>query len=238
MDTHEQQEPTIPNMPSMPGDLGGSVKIKIHTKHGWRLIYSRKSNGDSSPMTGLFRYARRMNVLWIASSEDDPFADYYLDLTSRGIDNAMYEFEERQKMLDVTFHQARQKGIDFELAKSSEPINIPLNFSNPYGYLGAKLISKCDEFIRTTFTCRHVGMIPYEKNEQNVRWAMKKVLGTFDIPRGFKLTGVTRDDRKRKNDTWLKALKDMNLSASDMMHIQRAKISPPLIHADNEDLAA
>jgi len=224
-----QEDINIPDMPSMPGDLAGIVTIRIHTKHGWRLIYSRKSNGESSPMTGLFRYAKRMNVLWVASSKNDPFADYYLDQVHRGIENAMYEFDERQKILDTTFHKARQKGIDFELAKSSEPTSIPLKFSNPYGYLGAKLISKCDEFIRTTFTCRHVGMISYEKNEQNARWAMKKVLGTFDIPRDFRLTGVTRQDRDQQNAKWAQAVEKMkHIPTSDILNTFRAKLSPPL----------
>jgi len=222
----------IAPIPEMPGDLGGGVTIKIHTKHGWRLIYSKKSDGKPSPITGLFKFASRMNVLWVASTNNDPFADMYMDEVRQHIDNALYEFDERQKMLDLIFKREHQKGLTFDLASSNEPITIPLNFSNPYGYLGSRLISKCDEFIRTTFTCRHVGIISYDKNESNVHWAMKTVLSTFDVQRNYKLTGVTREDCLLKNDKWLLASTSMEIPSMDIIKGQQAKISPVRIKTD------
>ncbi|MDQ6973564.1 MAG: TIGR03761 family integrating conjugative element protein [Mariprofundaceae bacterium] len=221
-------------IPEMPGELGGGVSIKIHTKHGWRLIYSKKSDGTSSPITGLFKFASRMNVLWVASTNNDPFADMYMDEVRHHIDNALYEFDERQKMLDLIFKREHQKGLAFDLASSNEPIIIPLNFSNPYGYLGSRLVSKCDEFIRTTFTCRHVGIISYEKHEKNIRWAMKTVLSTFDRQRDYKLTGVTRDDFVLQNDKWLSASKSMKMPTADMIQGQQAKISPMRITTEKK----
>jgi len=220
--------------PTMPGQLQGSCTIRIHTTHGWRMVYSRRSDGTSSPMTGLFRFASRMNDLWRASSKNDPFSDFYMDKIYYGIENAIDEIHAHQKMLDILFHKERQKGMQFDLATSNNPSDIPLDFSNPYGYKASKLITVCDEFIRTSFTCRHVGLISYEKNEKNTNWAMKKVLSTFDMQRDYKITDVTREDALAKNEKWYIAVKLMEDLPVEFISGRRAKVAPPLDRIDEQ----
>ncbi len=193
----------------MPGSLAGAASIEIHTRQGWRLMYSRRSDGTPSPMTGLLRFAGRMNTIWAAAQGDDPFADWFLEKTYHAIETARLKIGDLHRMLAAHFQHEKQKGVNVNVAVSSTPVSVPLQFSTPYGFMGAYLVSECDELIRPCYTCRYVGLISYAKNEQNIRRAMRLVLHAFELQREYKFHGVTREDARAANAKWNKAVAEM-----------------------------
>ncbi len=210
----------------MPGSLAGEASIEIHTRQGWRLVYSRRSDGSSSPMTGLLRFAGRMNAIWAAARADDPFADWYLEKTYHAIEKARMEIGDLHRMLAAHFRSEKKKGVNVNVAASSTPVSVPLQFATPYGFMGAYLVSECDELIRACYTCRYVGLISYAKNEQNIRRAMRLVLHAFELQREYKFHGVTREDARAANAKWNKAVEDMGNPPPDIVDGHRPKASP------------
>jgi len=95
----------------MPGSLAGAANIEIHTRQGWRLVYSRKSDGSPSPMTGLLRFAARMHAIWAAAQGDDPFADWFLEKTYFAIESARMEIGDLHRMLATHFRNEKKKGV-------------------------------------------------------------------------------------------------------------------------------
>jgi len=217
----------------MPGSLAGAASIEIHTRQGWRLVYSRRSDGTPSPMTGLLRFAGRMNTIWAAAQGDDPFADWFLEKTYHAIETARLEIGDLHRILAAHFQHEKQKGVNVNVAVSSTPVSVPLQFSTPYGFMGAYLVSECDELIRACYTCRYVGLISYAKNEQNIRRAMRLVLRAFELQREYRFHGVTREDARAANAKWNKAVAEMGNPPPDIVDGRRPKASPR-INADVE----
>jgi len=210
----------------MPGSLAGAASIEIHTRQGWRLVYSRKSDGSPSPMTGLLRFAARMNIIWVAARADDPFADWFLEKTYHAIESARMEIGDLHRILAAHFQHGKQKGVDVNVAASSTPVSVPLQFSTPYGFMGAYLVSECDELIRACYTCRYVGLISYAKNEQNIRRAMRLVLHVFELQREFRFQGVTREDARAANAKWNRAVTEMGSPPPEIIAGRRPRVSP------------
>jgi len=223
---HGQNEEAIMADVQMPGSLAGAASIEIHTKQGWRLVYSRKSDGSPSPITGLLRFAARMNTIWAAARADDPFADWYLEKTNNAIESARMEIGDLHRMLTVHFRNEKKKGVNVNVAASSAPVSLPLQFATPYGFMGAYLVSECDELIRACYTCRYVGLISYAKNEQNIRRAMRSVLHAFELQREYRFHAVTREDARAANAKWSKAIEDMGSPPPDIVDGRRPKVSP------------
>jgi len=193
---------------------------------GWRLVYSRKSDGSPSPMTGLLRFAARMNAIWAAARMDDPFADWYLEKTYQAIESARMEIGDLHRMLAAHFHHEKKKGVDVNVAASSTPVSVPLQFATPYGFMGAYLVSECDELVCACYTCRYVGLISYAKNEQNIRRAMRLVLHAFELQREYRFHGVTREDAQAANAKWNRAVEEMGSPPPDIVAGRRPRVSP------------
>jgi len=210
----------------MPGSLAGAANIEIHTRQGWRLVYSRRSDGSPSPMTGLLRFAARMNAIWAAARADDPFADWFLEKTYHAIETARMEIGDLHRVLAAHFQHGKKKGVNVNVAASSTPVSVPLQFATPYGFMGAYLVSECDELIRACYTCRYVGLISYAKNEQNIRRAMRLVLHAFELQREYKFHGVTREDARAANAKWNKAVAEMGSPPPDIVAGRRPRASP------------
>jgi len=220
----QNEEVTMADL-QMPGSLAGAASIEIHTRQGWRLVYSRRSDGSPSPMTGLLRFAARMNTIWAAAQADDPFADWFLEKTYHAIETARMEIGDMHRML-ATHFQHGKKGVNVEMAASSTPVSVPLQFSTPYGFMGAYLVSECDALIRACYTCRHVGLISNAKNEQNIRRAMRLVLRAFELQREYRFHGVTREDARAANAKWNRAVEEMGSPPPEIVAGRRPRVSP------------
>jgi len=225
----------MPDIPQMPGALEGSASIEVHTKQCYRMVYSRKSDGTPSPMTGLLRFAKRMVYLWEASRQDDPFADHFLELIDNKLKSAHDEIKTLNDVLGSDLRKEKAKGVDINVANSSSPIHVPLQFSIPFGFMGAYLIADCDKLIRTCYTCKHVGLLSNTKTEKNIRKAMNTVLHVFELQRDYKFFGVTREDATQNNAKWKEALDAMGNIPQGIIDGDRPKIAPHIAKSTGDE---
>jgi len=213
-------------IPEMPGSLEGNASIEIHTKQCFRMVYSKKSDGSASPMTGLLRFAKRMVFIWEASRKNDPFADMFLERIEKAIKEAHDEIMRLNSALESDLKRERKKGIDIQVANSSSPVIVPLQFSIPFGFMAAYLIADCDKLIRTCYTSKHVGLLSSTKTEKNIRKAMNTVLHCFEIQRDYKFYGLTREDALQNNAKWKDAVASIGEVPNDIIDGRRPDIAP------------
>lgn len=87
-----------------------------------------------------------------------------------------------------------------ELAASVDPIQVPVMFAHPYGFLGAYLLADYDELVRTALTARHVGLMDRDQVWRVLLTVGRAVRRTFNLPvTAWRYTGVTRTNLRARD---------------------------------------
>ncbi|MES9958674.1 MAG: AcaB family transcriptional regulator, partial [Sedimenticola sp.] len=73
--TTENPKPTDADKP---GPLRGQIWLTLQTNQARRLIRGRNGAKGQSPIIGLGLFAERLRLIWQASRNDDPYADWWL----------------------------------------------------------------------------------------------------------------------------------------------------------------
>ena len=180
-----------------PGGLRGLAELSVQTRQAQRLVLGRAATEDRPAITGLVRFGMLVRRLWDAAAEDDPYADEYLLKILETLEHGREELAAMEQ--DVEGLLQGIQGVDIAVAESQNPVRIPLQFANPYGYMGAYLISDYDRFARAVLTGRHVGLIDREKSEYLLGKGGRLVRRVFAATQGYKFCAVTRDDMAANN---------------------------------------
>lgn len=183
-----------------PGGLRGQAELLVQTRYAQKLVVGRgKYEKDDPPaIIGLIRFAMLMRRLWDASELDDPYADWYLLQTQENLEHGHEELKHLKQQIEQRLQGVQ--GVQITVAESHEPVRIPLHFANPYGYMGAYLISDYDQFARAVLTARHVGLLSRDESERMLHQnGGRLVRRAFSSAQGFKYCGVTRDDMAANN---------------------------------------
>jgi len=228
-----------------PGMLRGEATLDIQTRQAQRLVYGRRKTEDKEHIVGLVRYGMNMKRIWNSASRDDPYADWTLLLTESALTQARDKINTLRQETE-TLLSSVAIGIHIDVAHSIEPVHVPLQFANAYGYMGAYLIADYDHLVRTILTARHVGLIAADSSTQDLYQTSRLVRRAFAFSSQWKFSLVTRTDIRNQTPMALKAKELMpkaNLPQEVIDGTLRAKIapeittaSPPAIDADDEDI--
>ena len=88
---HSAENPT--GLTAQPGHLQGTATLVIQTRQAQRLLVGRAPREGKARMVGLPAFSGLMRAIWVAASQDDPYADGYLVQVQDGIEHARLEFE-------------------------------------------------------------------------------------------------------------------------------------------------
>ncbi|MCP5304787.1 MAG: TIGR03761 family integrating conjugative element protein [Chromatiaceae bacterium] len=222
-----------------PGVLRGRATLTLQTRQAQRLVKGRGLSAEKPAIIGLLGFANRVRTLWHGARADDPYADWWLLQVDEALVQAGHEL--------VTLEQAIAKlfealgAIEVASPVSVKPARIALNFTNPYAFRAAALISQFDALACKVLTARHVGLVGRDEAEralhQGGRWARR----ALQSPVGYRLMGVTRDDVGQGNAKALQALEVMGEIPEDVRRgVLRAPHAPavaglragPMTYAD------
>jgi integrating conjugative element protein (TIGR03761 family) len=186
-------QPAARPVEGSPGTLRSEAEIEIHTVQAQRLVVGRRGSPERPAIVGLLRFAKHMRLLWMAAAQDDPYADWRLLQIETALIEARtalaHERAEVERLLQSL------PGISVSIAKSREPLRLPLSFSTPFGYLGAMLIVDFDKHVRALSTARHTGLMHRARAEQGLREAAHRLRAVFALAAsGWSYTGITRAD--------------------------------------------
>jgi len=210
-----------------PGSLRNETRMIIQTREAQKLVVGRRGGKDVQPIMGLLNFGRRMKLLWMAAQADDPFADWFLLRIEESMQEARELIHEKRQWLDETL--SSMEGFDISIASSLEPIQVHINFQNPYGYMGAYLIADYDALCRSVFTACHIGLMDRKTGNKIIQNAGRLIRKTFDFASRWKFTGVVREDVKVKSERALKAIALFGECPEPVLNKEkRAKISPEI----------
>lgn len=193
MDTDEsRQQPAteFPNKERGPGALRGEVWLTLQTRQAQQLVRGRKGSIDKPAIIGLVGFADRLRMIWQAARDDDPYADWWLLKVHEAIEHARQMIFTQQQQLDTQLEQLT--AMEVTLASSTRPYRIPLQFANPYAYLGAQLIAEFDTLSRTVLTGCHIGLLESKDAECLLHRCARKIRGTFVFTQGYSFMVIDR----------------------------------------------
>lgn len=208
-----------------PGDLRSETRMTIQTRQAQKLVVGRKSADHVEPIIGLLDFGRRMKLIWLSAEADDPFADWFLVKIEQSLKESQALIQTKTDWLDARLREIQ--GFDIQVAHSLQPLQVPIYFQNPYGYMGAYLISDYDALARSVFTARHIALIDRAVAEQLLQITGKAIRRTFNLAAQWKFTGVTREDVLAQTSNALRASGLLGVCPEPILSkTQRAKISP------------
>jgi len=219
---------------SQPGTLRGNANLVIQTRQAQRLVYGRKKTEDKAHITGLVRFGMNMNRIWASAGRDDPYADWALLRIEETLTQARETVSQRQEDIATRISNAAA-GVEIEVAHSIKPVQVPLQFGNAYGYMGAYLISDYDQLVRAILTARFVGLITYAKSTKTLHDTATQIRHAFGLSSMWKFTLVTRTDVLNNTPMALKAKDAMSKMGELPQNIidgsRRAQIAPEILSA-------
>lgn len=180
-----------------PGTLRGDACLVIQTRQAQRLVYGRRQSGEQPGIIGLVRFGMVMKRLWIAAMLDDPYADWFLLQVHEGLETGHGEIRIMKTEMDTLLRSTR--GVEIMIAHSLKPARVPLQFANPYGYMGAYLVGDFDELVCTVLTARHVGLVGRDSAEQILYRGGRLIRRAFLLPTRWKHCAVDREDVRQDN---------------------------------------
>jgi integrating conjugative element protein (TIGR03761 family) len=212
-----------------PGGLRGSMTMTIQTRLAQSLVGRRQGrhNPNDSQIIGLFAFGQRLKQIWLSAEANDPYADWYLLQIEEGLQQAKQQIGEQLEWLKNVM--SGKDGFSINMAEANRPVEVPLAFQNPYGYLGAYLIHDYDVLARMVFTARHIGLLDSDTARKVMHEAGKGIRRSFGLSTHWKFTGVTRDDLVAGNLNAQRALAEFGECPVGVLSgAQRAKASPPI----------
>jgi integrating conjugative element protein (TIGR03761 family) len=213
-----------------PGGLRGVADLYVQTRQAQRLVLGRAATEDRPAITGLVRFGMMVRHLWAAAAIDDPYADWYLLQTLEALEHGREDIGRMQQEVEGLLQGI--EGVDISVAESQKPARIPLQFANPYGYMGAYLISDYDRFARAALTARHVGLLDRDASERLLAKGGRLVRRAFAATQGYKHCAVTRDDMAANNARARAAIEAMGKLPQDVLAGEtRPRIAPEIRRA-------
>ncbi len=221
-----------------PGTLRGSASLDIQTRQAQRLVYGRQRTDAKEHIIGLVRFGLNMKRIWNAAARDDPYADWTLLKVEAAL-NAAREIISQLQQATETRLAGAAIGVRIDIAHSLQPVRVPLQFANAYGYMGAYLIADFDQLVCTMLTARHVGLLSREESAKKLHQASRLVRHTFTLSGPWRFTLVTRDDMCANNPKALKAKEAMTSMGEIPQEVlegtRRAQIAPEIQVAGTKD---
>lgn len=196
--SHPHQADTItpPNLVHKgPGKLTGGGQLFLHTRLGHQLFFGRRSSkedGAKHAIVGLTRFHANIRNIWQASADNDPYADAVLLELEDAHSDATEYIADRQAELDGLINSNEQ--IELMIYQTESPVQIPLNFSTPWGYVAAALLVRFDVLTRTALSARHYGLLPSDDYYRCIRESGRKLRHMFALSSRWVNTGVRRED--------------------------------------------
>jgi integrating conjugative element protein (TIGR03761 family) len=208
------------------GPLRGQVWLTLQTNQARRLIRGRNGTKGKSPIIGLGLFAERLRLIWQASRNDDPYADWWLIKVHEAIEDREALFQCLQRDLDERLTQ--MGSIEVAVAVSERPYRMPLQFANPYAYQAARLVSTYDALVCAALTASHIGVLDRASRDHVIELGARKIRGLFMIPQGYRFLRIGRSDTQKDNEKSTQATQLMGTVPDDILSGERRAPMAPI----------
>ena len=209
------------------GEMRGENSIKLHSFKAQALFHGRKASRDKPDIYGLVRFSGSAKQVYLDAGADNPWADYWLLKIDQKIAEATGQLEQVQG--DLETKNPPSKNVTIGDSISVEPIEVPLNFANNFIFRTAFLIGQYDEICCKILSLRHVGLLTRNEAEKTMKLAAQKVRAVLSSCKGYRHTGVTRNDVVANNQVAQKTKELLgNLPKPVLEMHQRSEYAPEI----------
>ena len=227
-----QDDSVVEQSESSIGALQGEVWLTVQTYQAQSLIRGRRSSEGKSAIVGLIGFADRLKGLWQAVRFDDPYADWWLIKVEEAIVASRSQLQQIQEQLEAL--PALHNGIEFAIAKSSQPQRVSLQFANPYAFRAAQMLAEFDQMQCAVMTFRHLGVDFPATFEEQVNASGRWVRRVFAVPQGYHSLGVCRDDLRQHTARAEKARDQMGELPQEILSGERLPSLRPVVFQGND----
>ena len=175
-----------------PGSIKIHGKITLHTRNAHSMFYGRKGGVRVYPIMGLVQFASKINQIYSAAKQDDPYADYQLIKIEKKIESSRKLIEEHTKSLVDLLNAS--DGMKVDPGFSVSPIDVDLKFRVTYSYLTAQLVVMYDKLCQNAIAATHVGLMSSAEWKLIVRPCAKSIRSIIYSASGYTASGVVRGD--------------------------------------------
>ena len=194
--------------------LRGGATLTLQTLQAQRLVKGRDYTAEKPAIMGLFGFANLLRSIWHGARADDPYADWWMLKVHDALELAAQALIGAEQ--DIATRFQAMGSIEVAVPVSTKPARITLNFSNPYAFRAARLVSLYDGLVRSLLSARHVGLLTHDEAEQALHLGGRQVRRTLQSPVGYRYTGVTRPDIEQETATALQAREAMGKLPEDV----------------------
>ena len=221
---------------SRPGLLRGSASLDIQTRQAQRLVYGRRRTESKEHIIGLVRFGMNMKRIWSSAGRDDPYADWTLLQVEEALNSTRESINTLRQETESLLETAAI-GVQINIAHSLQPVRVPLQFANAFGYMGAYLIADFDQLVCAILTGRHVGLIQRGNSDKALHNCARRVRHAFALSGLWKFTLVTRADMRNGTPIAQKARQAMAIMGELPQEVldgsHRAQIAPEVNTVDS-----
>ncbi|BBR54726.1 PFL_4669 family integrating conjugative element protein [Pseudomonas putida] len=219
------------------GSLRSSITLTLHTHHAARLWQGRSRREGVHPILGMPGYISVTNLLKQASSQDDPYADWF-----------MLQLEEKLLQAKAAVHTLVQQVSQVERALPTQvdvgdnlnihPVTLPLYIGSQLGFLAIYLLTDYDTLVRRVLLAHHTALIGRADMESWIDGGAHHVRSLLGLAQHYRLAGVTRDDMAANNARAREALEKFGTPPQDILEgSRRSQFAPPIVRNSSTSLA-
>ncbi|MCP5152430.1 MAG: TIGR03761 family integrating conjugative element protein [Chromatiales bacterium] len=185
-------EPEPALVPVVPGALRGRAWLTLQTRRAQTLVRGSAPRPGRSAVVGLGRFGREVGYIAAWAAAGELYARWWVERIERGLGEA--ECTVAAIGADAQRRLASIEGVEFEVARSVEPLRLLLDLGHPLAFRGAYLVAAYDRVARTVLTARHVGLTTQEEGAQLLDAAFHPVRRSQARALGYRFLGVKAED--------------------------------------------
>lgn len=229
-----------------PGSMAMAAKVHLHSRLAINLFRGRK--GDPAKkvhgIIGLARFGRQVGQVWVASAQDDPYADQCLLNIEAAYEAARQTLESKLKALNELL--GGMEDFEVQMQTSVQPVEVELQFFCPWGFRASVLLRDFDKLVRMALTANHLGLFVEGDWQNTVHDAARSLRHMFAVVDDWIPTGVKRADiraktkvAKRARARYAERRRSLTLDPAVLAGDVRAQLVPasPLLEQYRQELA-
>ncbi|WP_099170621.1 PFL_4669 family integrating conjugative element protein [Pseudomonas sp. ICMP 8385] len=180
------------------GSLRSQMRLTLHTLHAIRLWNGRLPSADAPRIRGLNDFVTLVNRVYRDAARDDPYADALLLRFEAKLDSTRTALLNLHAQLNAAMAQAPAA---FSLGDNLnvEPVQLPVTFNAPLGFLALYLLADYDELARRALLAQHTALIDPPTLEYWLDEGAHCLRSLFSLIQTYRTSGACRDDFAANN---------------------------------------
>ena len=210
------------------GSLRSSITLTLHTHHAARLWQGRTAREGVHSILGMPGYISVTNLLKHASSQGDPYADWFMLQLEEKLLQARLDMATLTQQISRV-ERALPTQVDIGDNLNIHPVTLPLFIGSQLGFLAIYLLTDYDTLVRRVLLAHHTALIGRGDMESWIDGGAHLLRSLLGLAQRYRLAGVSRDDMAANNARAREAIDKFGILPQDILEgTRRSQFAPPV----------